>query len=92
MFLLQKPDFLVWFFFIIVFIFMNILLNILYILLLYLTGVAIYTIVVKNDSMHKFNPLVKISDIIKEGLRGMGIGFLITGAIIGIIILIIQLL
>jgi len=59
----------------------------LYILLSYLIGVAIYTLVIKNDAMHKHDPHIKISDIIKEGLRGMGIGFLITGVIIGIIFL-----
>lgn len=62
----------------------------LYILISYLIGVAIYTVVIKNDAMHKHNPLVKISDIVKEGFRYLGIGFLITGAIIGAIILAIQ--
>ena len=56
-----------------------------------MVGVAIFTIVTKNDAMHKHNPLVKISDIIKEGLRKMGIGFIITAAIIAIIILILNL-
>jgi hypothetical protein len=58
----------------------------LYILISYLISVAIYTVVVRNSAMNKFNPHVKISDIIKEGLRGMGIGFLITTVIIGAII------
>ena len=64
----------------------------LYILFSYLVGVAIYTIIVKNDAMHKNDPHVKIWNVIKEGLRNMGIGFLITGAIIGIIILALHLL
>ena len=65
---------------------------VLYVLIGYLLGVSVYTIVVKNDAMHKHNPHVKIFDIVKQGLRGMGIGFLITGAIVGIIILALHLL
>lgn len=62
----------------------------LYILISYLLGVTIYTVVIKNDAMHKYNPHVKISDIIKEGLRRVGIGILIAGAIIGIAVFILN--
>jgi hypothetical protein len=63
----------------------------LYILISYLLGVFLYTLIVKNDAMHKHNPLVKISDIIKQGLRGMGIGFLVVGALIGLLYLVMYL-
>jgi len=64
--------------------------TILFILLAYVVGVAIYTVVIKNDAMHKHDPHVKIWNIIKEGLCKMGIGFLITGAIIAIIAFILK--
>ena len=58
----------------------------LYILISYLIAVAIYTVVVKNDAMHKHNPHVNYREIIKMGLRDMGIGFLIAGVIIATVI------
>ena len=66
--------------------------TILFILIAYLVGVAIYTVVIKNNAMNKYNPQVKISDIVKEGLRKMGIGFLITGLIIAAIVMALHLL
>jgi len=59
--------------------------TILTILLLYIIAVAIYTVIVRNDAMHKYSPHTKIFDIIKEGLVRMGIGFLICGLILSII-------
>jgi hypothetical protein len=64
--------------------------TVLYVLIAYLVGVTIYTIVTKNDAMHKHDPHVKISGIIKEGLRKMGIGFLIAGAIIAVIVFLLK--
>jgi hypothetical protein len=64
--------------------------TILFILLAYVVGVAIYTVVIKNDAMHKHDPHVKIFNIIKEGLYKMGIGFLITGIIITIIVFLLK--
>jgi hypothetical protein len=64
--------------------------TVLFILLLYLIGVFIYTVVIRNDAMHKYSPHVKISDIVKEGLRDVGIGFLIGGVVIGILVFILS--
>jgi hypothetical protein len=63
---------------------------VLYLLISYLVGVSIYTLVVKNDAMHKNDPHLKIWSVIKEGLRGVGIGFLITGAIITTIVFLLK--
>lgn len=65
---------------------------ILYILISYLVSVFLYTIIVKNNAMNKYNPHIKIWDIVKEGLRGMGIGFLVTGLIAAVIFMAIRLL
>lgn len=65
---------------------------ILYILISYLVSVFLYTIFVKNNAMNKYNPHIKIWDIVKEGLRGMGIGFLVTGLIAAVIFMAIRLL
>jgi len=58
----------------------------LYLVLSYLLAVFIYTIVIKNDAMHKNDPFLKTFSVVKEGLRDMAIGFLITIVILGAII------
>jgi amino acid transporter len=54
----------------------------LYILLSYLISVYAYTVIVKNDAMHKHSPDINIKDIVKEGMKGMAIGFVIAIAFI----------
>jgi len=47
----------------------------------YILAVAIFTIIVKNDAMHKYSPHTNIKEIIIDGMKGMAIGFAITAAI-----------
>jgi hypothetical protein len=54
----------------------------LYILFSYLISVCAYTLIVKNNAMNKHNPLIKIKDIVIEGMKGMAIGFVVAIAII----------
>ena len=62
--------------------------TVLYILFAYILGVAIYTMVVKNDAMHKFSPHTNVKSIILDGMKRMAISFVIIAAIFGIIYLI----
>lgn len=55
--------------------------TILTILILYILGVAIYTYVVKNDALHKHSPHTNLKAIIIDGMKGMAIGFAVTGAL-----------
>jgi len=59
--------------------------TILTILILYILGVAMYTYVVRNDVMHKYSPHTNVKAIIIDGMKGMAIGFAITGVIFFII-------
>lgn len=59
--------------------------RIIIILLLYIFGVAVYTYVVKNDAMHKYNPDTNIKEIAIDGMKGIAIGFSIVGALLCII-------
>jgi flagellar biosynthesis protein FliR len=54
----------------------------LYILFSYLISVCAYTFIVRNDAMHKHNPHTSTWSIMKEGMKGMAIGFVIAIAII----------
>ena len=55
---------------------------ILYILISYVVSVCAYTYFVRNNAMNKHNPHVNVGDIVKEGMKGMAIGFAITIAAI----------
>lgn len=46
----------------------------------YILGVFLYTIIVKNDAMHRFSPFTNVKEIAKEGAIGLAI------AIVAIII------
>jgi hypothetical protein len=50
-------------------------------LFLYAFGIFLYTIVVKNDAMHKFSPFTNVASIAKEGAIGLGIGFVVVGVL-----------
>jgi archaellum biogenesis protein FlaJ (TadC family) len=39
----------------------------------YILGVFLYTIIVKNDAMHKFSPFTNVKEIAKEGAIGLAI-------------------
>lgn len=52
------------------------------ILILYVLGVFFYTIVVKNDAMHKFSPFTNVKEIAKEGAVGLAIGLAIVGVLL----------
>lgn len=54
----------------------------LYILFSYLVSVCAYTLIVKNDAMHKHSPFVTTWSVVKEGMKGMAIGFVIAIALI----------
>lgn len=55
--------------------------TILIIIVGYILGVTLYTVWVRNDSIHKYAPDVKIMSIIKEGAIGIGIGFAVVAAL-----------
>lgn len=50
-------------------------------LCLYVFGVFLYTIVVKNDAMHKFSPFTNVVSIAKDGAIGLAIGFGVVAAL-----------
>lgn len=50
-------------------------------LFLYALGVFFYTIIVKNDAMHKFSPFTNVMSIAKDGAIGLAIGFAIIAAL-----------
>lgn len=52
------------------------------ILILYVLGVFLYTIIVKNDAMHKFSPFTDVVAIAKEGAVGLAIGLAIVGVLL----------
>lgn len=39
----------------------------------YILGVFLYTIIVKNDAMHRFSPFTNVKEIAKEGAIGLAI-------------------
>jgi hypothetical protein len=55
--------------------------TILRILLLYILGVAIFTILVKNSPTNKYAPNFDYKATIIDGMKGMAIGFAIVGAL-----------
>jgi hypothetical protein len=55
---------------------------ILELLFLYAFGVFLYTVVVKNDAMHKFSPFTNGTSIVKEGAKGLAIGMAIVGVLL----------
>jgi hypothetical protein len=50
-------------------------------LFLYVVGIFLYTIIVKNDAMHKFSPFTNVKEIAKDGAIGLAKGFAIVGVI-----------
>lgn len=55
--------------------------NLLTFLILYIIAVFLYAIVTKNDAMNKYNPYVKVTSFLKEGMIGIGVGFLAVGVL-----------
>jgi len=51
------------------------------ILISYLLCITIFTLVVRNDAMHKNAPDVKLWPIIIDGAKGFAIGFVIIAGI-----------
>lgn len=50
-------------------------------LFLYALGVFLYTIIIRNDAMHKFSPFTNVVSIAKEGAVGLAKGFVIVGVL-----------
>lgn len=50
-------------------------------LFLYALGVFLYTIIIRNDAMHKFSPFTNVVSIAKEGAIGLAKGFVIVGVL-----------
>lgn len=55
--------------------------TILTILLLYILGVAVFTIVSKRSPTNKYIPSFDYWSVIKDGMKGMAIGFAIVAAL-----------
>lgn len=54
-------------------------------LIAYMFGVGLYTIIVRNDAMHKYAPDVSLKLIVKEGVKCTNIAFGIIMALYCII-------
>jgi len=54
-------------------------------LCMYMLGVVIYTIVVKNDTKHQFCPFTDTKSIIIDGMKCIGIGFIVTAIVLYLI-------
>jgi hypothetical protein len=63
-----------------------------FIIISYILGVALYTLVVRNNAMNKHNPFINIKEIIFDGMKDLAIGFFIVGILYLILSFVLKLI